>query len=377
MAPLSREAVEANLSGLARSPSTLSHVFTDLAVPDSDISEITVLREFPNVQNLNLQGNQIADLKTLAELPNLLTLNASKNALTTVLDYTTPHCREGDAWYTGDLRVGSTLLNANLSDNKIGVMRDLSWHRFLRTLVLDGNQIKTIKGIDTLSCLQVLSIKNNDVMSITGLGNLPIHSLHLDNNRIKHIKNLDALPRLKHLTISNNQIKNIAGLRRCKELQTIDLSDNLIEAVRQMEFLMDLPMLCNLMLSGNAVQRKDFYRRRVLVRLPRLTMLDEAIVSAEECVKAANLHGADVEARVEVFKKYLPNEEFKNYCPPFEEDEPDPQVEDEAETVTEEDLAEMKEDAFHEVVEDVVDGIVDTSVEAIAADASNAPGTWV
>jgi hypothetical protein len=365
MPELSRDAVENALTGLTRCPSSLSHVFTDLALPEADIEGISVLEEFPYIQNLDVQGNQIKDLKTLAQLPNLLTLNAAENELTSVLDYKTPHCREGDAWYTGDLNVGSTLQHADLSYNKIRVIKDLSCHRFLRTLVLDHNQIKTIKGVDTLNCLQVLSLANNDIISISGLGSLQIHTLKLDNNRIKHIKNLDTLPRLRNLSISNNQLKNIAGLSRCKELQSLDLSKNSIDAVRQTEFLRDLPLLSSLTLAGNVVQKKEFYRRRILLRLPRLTMLDGAIVSAEECVKAANLHGADIESRVEVFHTYLPNEEFKNYCPPFEEDEPDPQVETEEETVTEEQVAEMKEEAFNEVVEEVVEGIVDNSVDAL------------
>jgi hypothetical protein len=367
MPELSRESVEDALTGLTRSPSSLSHVFTDLALPEAEIEGIGILQEFPHIQNLDLKGNQIKELKTLAELPNLLTLDASENELTTVLDYKTPHCRKEEAWYTGDLNVGSTLQHADLSHNKIRVMRDLSCHRFLRTLVLDHNQIKTIKGVDTLDCLQVLSLANNDIISISGLGNLPVHTLRLDNNRIKHLKNLDALPRLRNFTISNNQLKNVAGLRRCKELQHLDLSGNLIEAVRQAEFLMDLPLLNSLVLTGNAVQRKEYYRRRVLLRLPRLTMLDGAIVSAEECVKAANLHGADIDARVEVFHKYLPNEEFKNYCPPFEEDEPDPQVETEEETMSDEQMAEMKDEAFNEVVDEVVENIVDNSVEMLIA----------
>jgi len=317
------------MGGLARSPENLAHVFTNLALPEKSIDSIEVLKDYVHLQNIDLRGNKISDLTALASLPHLLTLNASRNNIHAVLDFEQPHCKPGNAWGAGDKNVGSTLQEADLSSNCIVSIRDLTPHRFLRKLVLDNNQISVISGVDGLKHLNVLSLKNNKIEQITGLGNLPLHCLHLDNNNLTRLKNLDSLPRLRQLTLGNNKISSMGALKNCKQLDSLDLSNNQIDAIRQAEFLQDLPLLCDLVLTGNPVQGKEYYRRRILVRLQRLTALDNTIVSAEEKTKSLNLHGEDIEHRTEVFDKYLPEDEdgFVNYSPPFDEPEGKPQDE--------------------------------------------------
>jgi Leucine-rich repeat (LRR) protein len=164
--PLERAQVEKNLAGLARSPDNLCHVFTDLALPEQNIDSIEVLEEFPHIQNLDLRGNKLSNLSPLAALPHLLTLDGSQNNIDSVLDFEQPHCKQGDAWCTGDKNVGSTLQEADLSTNIIREIRDLSAHKYLRKLVLDNNQISVIGGIEGLTHLKVLSLRNNNIETI-------------------------------------------------------------------------------------------------------------------------------------------------------------------------------------------------------------------
>jgi len=61
------------------------------------------------------------------------------------------------------------------------------------------------------------------------------------------------------------------------------------------------------------------------VRLQQITLLDGKVVSAEEKVKALNLHGADLMNRERVFRDHMPATElFVNLLPPFEEPEDEP-----------------------------------------------------
>jgi Leucine-rich repeat (LRR) protein len=330
MVRLDEEAIQGGLGGLARSPATLSHVFATLSLPDKSIDSIEELADYVHVQDLDISGNCITDLKPLASLPHLLNLNASKNSLSDVLDFKTPHCTAEDAWCEGDGKLGSTLQTADLSSNCIVQIRDLSWHRFLRHLVLDHNEIERITGLESLQYLQVLSLQHNKLTQISGLRDLSIHTLHLDNNQITVIEELDRLPRLKTLSLANNLITRLDGLQHCTDMESCNLRANQVESIRQVEFLRDLTLCTCLEMTDNPLQSKEFYRRRVLVRLPRLTLLDGAIVSAEEKVKAENLHGADQENRKAVFHTYLPEEEFINYAAPFEEEEPEPQTNEQA-----------------------------------------------
>ncbi len=108
---------------------------------------------------------------------------------------------------------------------------------------------------------------------------------------------------------------------------TLNVDRNQLGNVRQCEFLRDLQHLRELHLcQGNrGVGDIQNFRERVVVRLQQLTALDGKVVSAEEKVKALNLHGADLTNRERVFRKHMPsNELFVNLLPPFEEPENEP-----------------------------------------------------
>ena len=102
-----------------------------------------------------MSKNQIEDLDPLKHLNDLLTLDASENQLTDVLGYDVPLCDRESAWTDGDGWIGSTLIRADLSRNKIRHLRDLSHHMYLRQLILDGNLITTITGLSQLKHLKV------------------------------------------------------------------------------------------------------------------------------------------------------------------------------------------------------------------------------
>lgn len=113
----------------------------------------------------------------------------------------------------------------------------------------------------------------------------------------------------------------LPGLRKCEQLKYLDVASNQIAAVREVEYVQNLPLLCSLVLTGNPVapvvipedpSLPNFYRLRVLVRLQGLTSLDGKLATAEEKTKAMNLHGgdnSDVLNRARVFKKVFPDME--------------------------------------------------------------------
>ena len=110
-------------------------------------------------------------------------------------------------------------------------------------------------------------------------------------------------------------------MRKCEQLKYLDVASNQIAAIREVEYLENLALLCSLVLTGNPIAPvivpedpsiPNFYRLRVLVRLQGLTSLDGKLVTAEEKTKAVNLHGednSDVLNRAKVFKKTFPDME--------------------------------------------------------------------
>ena len=112
----------------------------------------------------------------------LITVNASGNELTEVLDFRTRWCKdagEDAAWAEGDMWIGSTVEWADLSRNRIGRIRDLSAHRFLRYLDLSRNRLAKIEGLDTLDSLRTLKLAYNSLTSVEGLNGLLVDELHV------------------------------------------------------------------------------------------------------------------------------------------------------------------------------------------------------
>ena len=75
--------------------------------------------------------------------------------LSECLDFSAPHCNPNHAWEEGHHSAGSLLTLADLSQNSIEELRDLSDHRFLERLILHNNKISSIKGLHGLKFLQV------------------------------------------------------------------------------------------------------------------------------------------------------------------------------------------------------------------------------
>lgn len=249
----------------------------------------------------------------------------SKNCLTKCLDYAPPLCLD-DAWSTGHTAVGSLLVSADLSQNYIADIGDLSHHPNLECLLLGANSISTISGLSKLSHLQVLDLSNNQIECITNLDNLPIRELNISGNRITSLKGLSKLPYLTALNASANKIASLYPLADCQQLNFVDVSRNQCRSIRQVVYLRKLQWLKTLVFDGNPCSIKPFYRSRVAYFLPYLIQLDKMIISAEERVRALNLYKStdgDLDMRKDVFAKYFPNEPFVDYSPVFYDDELD------------------------------------------------------
>ena len=100
----------------------------------------------------------------------------------------------------------------------------------LEALNLRNNQITEIKGLDILSDLKRLYLNENRINEIKGLEKLQsLEILNLSENQITEIKGLDKLQNLEHLDLMGNQITKIEGLDALQNLTWINLVGNQIE----------------------------------------------------------------------------------------------------------------------------------------------------
>ena len=141
----------------------------------------------------------------------------------------------------------------------------------LRRLACIDNGIKRISNLEPISLtLQILNLSDQDISKIENL-NLPnLRELYLHRNYIRAVgsSSLSGCPRLKKLWLCQNQITNIDGLHGVPELEELWLQSNNITSL---EGLACCPALVHLGMAGNNVS--DFLEVRRLTALKMLTSL--------------------------------------------------------------------------------------------------------
>lgn len=337
---LTEEVIKGGLGCLGRHPISSNHAYLELNVSGKKaIVDINVLTKYTQLMYVDISDNAIMDLSVLSGMSALTQLKARDNQIDKCLDFCPPFCEKDNAWSSGHQAVGSLLSSADLRNNKIADIGDISRHTYLEILLLGKNLISKIDGVSCLMNLKVLDLSYNKIKTIDGLSGLNIQELNLRGNMIEEISNLGSnhLPRLSVLDIAENRIKSLKPLEACEKLSFLDVRDNQLEFLRQVEFLLDLQFLEVLMLLGNPASKKPFYRRRIIYRLPSLDRLDFTKISSEEKVKAFNLYPSlnedgtvsndegnrynDLQGRINVFSKFIPQQEYIDFSASLQDEE--------------------------------------------------------
>ena len=181
---------------------------------------------------------------------------------------------------------------------------------YLKYLYLDNNSISKIDGLVTNKSLRVLSLIGNQISKIENLDNLWIEELYLSANQLTMIEGLTTLPVLRSLDLSKNSISSLRGLETIESLKFLNLSLNNISKISQLQNIRELPLLTDVDLCVNPIQTCKYFRLQCLFHMPQLRTIDGTEITAEEKVKAENLHGFDLQDREIIFKSLMAEEKF-------------------------------------------------------------------
>ena len=120
------------------------------------------------------------------------------------------------------------------------------------------NFIRSIAAISQLTTLRQLNLSFNQLTDVSGIEQLTLlEELHLNNNRIIIIDPISELKGLKQLGLFNNE---------------------LIDSDAIMKTVSSLPKLKELSVDGNPGTRNLKFHYEVILRLPKLRMLNEDAV---------------------------------------------------------------------------------------------------
>ncbi|WP_298510831.1 hypothetical protein [uncultured Kordia sp.] len=173
----------------------------DLDISNQNISDLTGIEAFRDLQNLNINDNSITDLD-LTGISNLFAFQAKNNGLS-ILDVSTH----------------SNLNQLQLDDNNLNML-DLSNNGSLMELSLQDNTFTSIH-LSNNSQLQTLNLTNNNLLSIDVTNNTMLSQVFLNNNMlteldVSNLSNLTTLEAennmLSILNLKNGNNTNIASL---------------------------------------------------------------------------------------------------------------------------------------------------------------------
>ncbi|KAK2101545.1 Leucine-rich repeat-containing protein 23 [Saguinus oedipus] len=269
--PLTEDMMKEGLSLLCKTGSGLAHAYVKLEVKERDLTDIYLLRSYIHLRYVDVSENHLTDLSPLNHLTHLLWLKADGNRLRSAQLNELPY-----------------LQTASFAYNQITDTEGIS-HPRLGSVNLKGNSIHMVTGLDPqkLISLHTLELRGNQLESTLGI-NLPkLKNLYLAQNLLKKVEGLENLSNLTTLHLRDNQIDTLSGFsKEMKSLQYLNLRGNLVADLGELAKLRDLPKLRALVLLDNPCMDDTNYRQEALVQMPYLERLDKGFYEEEEQAEA-------------------------------------------------------------------------------------------
>ncbi|XP_063187954.1 dynein axonemal light chain 1 isoform X4 [Chroicocephalus ridibundus] len=153
------------------------------------------------------------------------------------------------------------------------------------------------ESLSTLVNCEKLSLSTNRIERIANLNSLKnLKILSLGRNNIKNLNGLEAVAdTLEELWISYNFIEKLRGIRVMKKLKVLYMSNNLVKDWAEFVRLAELPLLEDLVFTGNPLQekytsdQKNSWIEEATKRVPKLKKLDGIpVIKKEDEEEGAN-----------------------------------------------------------------------------------------
>lgn len=168
-----------------------------LDLDGNPISNPSVLGNLTNLKSLSMISCGVKDISFLSNLTNLEHLNLLRNKITNI----------------DSIISLNKLKSLNIANNMISDISPINTQLNLRSLTFNNNQIKDISSIKNLRNLTFLDISNNIITDITALKDMiNLEKLYAAYNKISDISSLSALTNLTTMFIERNYITDISPL---------------------------------------------------------------------------------------------------------------------------------------------------------------------
>ena len=275
------------------------------------------LSQLPQLTSVDISDNRLLTLEGLETLPRLSSLICRGNRLQGVLDYPAPAVQGGSLLRHADLRHNLISGAVSLPPDSLGRPIGVDAHGALETLLLDGNKLRSLRGIEAVTQLTSFSAASNQLQDTAGGGALVrLTSLDLSDNGLKSCDEMGSMRALRTALLPSNRLTRLPDLDALPFLNTLDLEGNALPSLEALtrsigggkSRILKLSPLRTLTVRGNPLLTgRDDVRLELLHQLPNLGMLDGTPAQPDERVFARNMHGADSDELAEIRRKHFPD----------------------------------------------------------------------
>lgn len=223
------------MTGIKEGDIMLSDIWeiSDYYLYESNISDLSDLKNFPNLTSLYLYNSNITDLEMLEDFKNLEKLYLSDNEITNL----------------EPLEHLSNLVWLDVSNNQIEDIESLKKLKNLVHLDLSGNRISNAEAIEGMKDLEYLNLSDNPIADISVLKKMnQMNTLYLEYMPITDIQVLSSLDKLQRLSLKGDSY--IEDYRVLSELSHIEELNLAHTGIYELGVLHNLKELTYLNLAG-------------------------------------------------------------------------------------------------------------------------------
>jgi internalin A len=142
-----------------------------------------------------------------------------------------------------------------LNNNNILKIQNLEKLSDLTTLYLSNNKIEKIDNLFSLVKLKNLWLTDNKISKIEGIDKLKnLKVFGISTNKINKLEGFENLPNLEKIYAAGNQIKKLEGVNHLVKLDWLDLASNLIDSIDKIDNLESIKSIC---LQNNKIENLE------------------------------------------------------------------------------------------------------------------------
>lgn len=177
-----------------------------ISLNDTDIKDLTTLRNMNKLESLKISNTGVSDLSPLSFLINLRIIDASGSAVTDI----------------SSLSDNLGLTSVNISNTKVSNIAPLASLPSLQELFLDGSDVKNLKPLEKATSLEKLTFNDTEISDISPLKELKnLTLLEMDNSKVADLTPCAEMNKLEKISFEKTPVRNFEALNQLSALRFV------------------------------------------------------------------------------------------------------------------------------------------------------------